>query len=91
MATSWEFESMICEHNNGTASPNNAVALQWFQMENEQLVNLMFYAYLFQSRDFYVTSPHVNGNYIIRYRENIMTAAAMDEYNLMSYNSTITT
>ena len=86
-----EFESMISEYNNGTAASNTAVALQWFQKENEQLVNLTFYVYLFQSHDFYVTSPHVNGNYIIRYQENVMTAAAMVEYNLMSYNSTIST
>ena len=86
-----EFKSMISEYNNGSNAANTTVALQWFQKENEQLVNLTFYVYLFQSHDFYVTSPHVNGNYIIRYQENVMTAAAMIVYNLMSYNSTATT
>ena len=86
-----EFKSMINEYNNGTEASNTTVALHWFQKENEQLVNLTFYVYLYQSHDFYVANPHVNGNYIIKYQENVMTAAAMIEYNLMSYNSTVST
>jgi hypothetical protein len=82
---------MINEYNNGTEASNITVALHWFQKENEQLVNLTFYVYLYQSHDFYVANPHVNGNYIIKYQENVMTAAAMIEYNLMSYNSTVST
>ncbi len=86
-----EFKSMINEYNNGTEASNITVALHWFQKENEQLVNLTFYVYLYQSHDFYVANPHVNGDYIIKYQENVMTAAAMIEYNLMSYNSTVST
>ena len=86
-----EFKSMINEYSNGTEASNTTIALHWFQKENEQLVNLTFYVYLYQSHDFYVANPHVNGNCIIKYQENVMTAAAMIEYNLMSYNTTVST
>ena len=83
-----EFESMISEYNNGTAASNTTVALQWFHEMNEELVNMTFYVYLYQAHAFFVTSPHVNGNDIINYQENVIGAGSQIFYNLMAYNST---
>ena len=82
------FKSMISEYNNGTAASNIAAALQWFQKMNEELVNMTFYVYLYQAHAFFVTSPHINGNDIINYQENVIGAGSQIFYNLMAYNST---
>lgn len=86
-----ELSSMIGDYNNGTSAANTTLALYWFHKMNEELVNLTFYVYLFQSHDFFVTSPNLNGTDIIDYQENVIGAGSQIFYNLMAYNSTSST
>ncbi len=58
---------------------------------NEEMVNMTFYVYLFQEYAFIITSPHLNGNNVINYQENVIGAGSQIFYNLMSYNSTSST
>ena len=88
---SMEFMSMINDYKNGTAASSTNVALQWFHKMNEEMVNMTFYVYLFQEYAFIITSPHLNGNDVINYQENVIGAGSQIFYNLMSYNSTSST
>ena len=84
-------QSMIDDYNNGTNATNTGVALQWFHKMNEEVVNLSYYIDLYQESAYYIISTHLNGNDIIHYQENVKDINSMIYYNLMAYNSTIST
>ncbi|MHB1708057.1 MAG: hypothetical protein ACYCT2_01085 [Thermoplasmataceae archaeon] len=58
---------------------------------NEELVNMNILRIPVPEVRFLGGTPSLNRTDIVKNQENVMTAAAMIEYNLMSYNSTSST
>lgn len=82
---------MITWYNEGSTTANNTQALMYFHKVNEMLVNMTAEVYVYQSNEFYIMSPNINGAGMLHYQENYMYAGGWDLlYNLLTFNNTAT-
>jgi ABC-type transport system substrate-binding protein len=64
--------AMDNEYRNGSTTGNPNIALQYFHMQNEMLVNMTFYVYLYQVGGYWVVNSHVTPSTITAYQDGVM-------------------
>ncbi|MGC8609302.1 MAG: ABC transporter substrate-binding protein, partial [Thermoplasmata archaeon] len=75
---------------NGSTASSTSVALHYFHMMNDMLVNMTFYVYLFQSYVYTTMTYKVPLSVVRNYEGNLMWAAGAGDtlYNYLYYSST---
>lgn len=75
-------KEMINEYKNGSAATSAKSANEWFNAMNNNIVNLTWYVYLYQSNQFWIHTSKIPNSHYAAYESNIMTGGGGDQmYN----------
>ncbi|AKA49474.1 hypothetical protein IX51_10650 [uncultured archaeon] len=85
-----QMNRMISAMNNATNNATNGdLAKKWFHVVNGMSVNNTNIVYAGQNYAHWIMSSKMNGDYIVKYQQNVMIGGALELlYNLMAYNTT---
>ncbi|MDA8055802.1 MAG: ABC transporter substrate-binding protein [Thermoplasmatales archaeon] len=79
--------AMAGEYLAGATTGDPTVALKYFHMQNEMLVNMTFYVYLYQVGGFWVVNSHVTPSSVTAYQDGVMVGGdGVLMYDYLSYS-----